>query len=140
MVDPRWTESSTATAKVGGRPASGQEHHRITTEDAVTPRTQLLLAIVALFVFTGLVITMLCLGEPANAIASLILAIVLGVTQLLQALAGPARGRGSHRPTPLAPAESPTPGLESAAPDDTDKATGDADGTAAADQSERPAA
>ncbi|MGW6642967.1 hypothetical protein [Streptomyces iakyrus] len=102
----------------------------------MTPRTQLILAIAALCAFTGLAITMLCLGQPANAIASLILAIVLGVTQLMQALNGPAGNREvRHLEPTLLPATGAPARLESSeAPDTTDGPT------AAADDDERPAA
>ncbi|GAA2616032.1 hypothetical protein GCM10010304_81840 [Streptomyces roseoviolaceus] len=104
----------------------------------MTPRTQLLLATVALCAFTGLAITMLCLGQPANAIASLILAIVLGVTQLIQAFNGLASDRDSRRAAST-PAEVPPAQLESAETDAPDTTNGAA-GAAAGDDDERPAA
>jgi hypothetical protein len=104
----------------------------------VTPRTQLLLALAALAAFTGLTITMIYLGQPANAIASLILAIVLGVTQLAQALVGGMRDRGSHRLRPLVLTERTAPGPMAA--DNTDISRGDGGDPAAAGANERPAA
>ncbi|MFJ1874151.1 hypothetical protein [Streptomyces chartreusis] len=101
----------------------------------MTPRTQLILAITALCVFTGLAITMLRLGQPANAIGSLILAIVLGVTQLVQALNGPP---GNRRPA-TAPAKAASSGSRSAEADDTDTTLHGATISAAAVDDERPA-
>ncbi|MFF8939199.1 hypothetical protein ACF08O_31680 [Streptomyces paradoxus] len=105
----------------------------------MTPRTQLILAIAALCAFTGLAITMLCLGQPANAIASLILAIVLGVTQLVQALNGLTIDRDSRRPvsTPTPTVKAPAQ-MESA--ENTSDTTSGAAGTATDDDDERPAA
>ncbi|WP_105975275.1 hypothetical protein [Streptomyces geranii] len=51
-------------------------------------RNRLILAITGLIVFTALALLMICIGQPASVIGSLILAIVLGVTQLLQAIDG----------------------------------------------------
>ncbi|MCW7944076.1 hypothetical protein AAW14_19060 [Streptomyces hygroscopicus] len=109
----------------------------------MTPGARFILALTALISFTGLAITMLCLGQPANAIGSLVLAIVVGVTQLMQAMEGPARGRGS-RPQALVPAEDRKAETEIATANDTDD-TDDAepaDGGGAEDDEdeERPAA
>ncbi|MFC8678060.1 hypothetical protein ACFUEN_35900 [Streptomyces griseorubiginosus] len=101
----------------------------------MTPRTQLILATIALCVFTGLAVTMLCLGQPANAIGSLILAIVLGVTQLVQALTGLPGSRRSVS----SPAKDSSAGIRSAEADGADSTSHAMAGTAAAVDDERPA-
>ncbi|MGW0647709.1 hypothetical protein ACWD4T_02700 [Streptomyces umbrinus] len=69
------------------------------------PKSRLVIAIAGLLTFTGLVITLLVLGQSAAAISPLILVIVLGVQQLLQALeGGNHQNEGLRSPTVLPPA------------------------------------
>lgn len=68
----------------------------------MTPKGRLAITVIGLITFTGLVITLLVLGQPAAAISSLILVIVLGVQQLLQALEAVNHLNDGPRPaTPL---------------------------------------
>lgn len=68
----------------------------------MTPKGRLAVTVIGLIPFTGLVITLLVLGQPDAVISPLILVIVLGVQQLLQALeAGNRRNDGPRPATPL---------------------------------------
>ncbi|WHM36277.1 hypothetical protein [Streptomyces sp. BPTC-684] len=70
-----------------------------------TLKTRLVIALTGLITFTSLVITLLVLGQPAAVISPLILVIVLGVQQLLQALeGGNCQDETPRAPTPLPPA------------------------------------
>ncbi|MEU1457738.1 hypothetical protein [Streptomyces avermitilis] len=63
---------------------------------------RLIIVIAGLVTFTGLAITLLVLGQPAAAIAPIIMVIVMGVQQLLQAL-----DAGDHRNKPNPPVPLP---------------------------------
>ncbi|MFH9800479.1 hypothetical protein [Streptomyces virginiae] len=76
----------------------------------MTPKSRLTAAIVGLITFTGLVITLLVLGQSAAAVGPLILVIVLGVQQLLQALdANTHRRNEPPRPPTALPPVAPQP-------------------------------
>ncbi|MFF7128085.1 hypothetical protein [Streptomyces sp. NPDC008240] len=71
----------------------------------MTPKSKLVIAVTGLITFTGLAITLLVLGQSAAATSPLIVVIVLGVQQLLQALEVSNRQDGGPRPpTALPPA------------------------------------
>ncbi|MCX4632688.1 hypothetical protein [Streptomyces sp. NBC_01443] len=71
----------------------------------MTPKSRLIFAITGLITFTGLVITLLALGQSAAAVGPLILAIVWGVQQLLQALDANRRNEPPRLPTALSPVD-----------------------------------
>lgn len=81
----------------------------------MTPKCRLVIALTGLITFTGLVITLLLLGQSAATISPLILVIVLGVQQLLQALDGGNRQNEGSGPTAVLP-PTPTRSVESGAP------------------------
>ncbi|MFJ9729298.1 hypothetical protein ACIRP3_41805 [Streptomyces sp. NPDC101209] len=62
---------------------------------------RLIVVIAGLTLFTGLAITLLLLGQPAAAIAPIIMVIVMGVRELLQALDDSSRRSKPNPPAPL---------------------------------------
>ncbi|MET9914317.1 hypothetical protein ABZZ74_47755 [Streptomyces sp. NPDC006476] len=78
---------------------------------------RLIVVIAGLTLFTGLAITLLLLGQPAAAIAPIIMVIVLGVRELLQAFDDSNRRSKPNPPAPLSPARPEVDRPEQAAQD-----------------------
>ncbi|MEU4038702.1 hypothetical protein [Streptomyces collinus] len=96
----------------------------------MTPRIKLIVVVLGLVVFTGLALSLLALGQPVTVVGPLIVAIVWGVQQLVQALDAVNRRDGA---APRRPAQLP-PGGHS---DDVAPQTPECDDE---DEDERPAA